>query len=179
MSDDDGRYLPFVVRGIGLDPQSKNPVLLLQDPSERLLLPIWIGVFEAGAIAAALEGHEMPRPMTHDLLARLVEALGAKVLGVDVRALDGGTYLGNLRLEEAGGRSLVVDCRPSDAVALAVRVGAPIRVEAAVLRAAHTLEGDAEGDGPIAVAADDQEALDKLADQLAEMDPEDFGKYRT
>ncbi len=181
MSDSGDSFVPFTVRGIGLDPESRSPVLLLQDHAARLLLPIWIGPFEAGAIANALEGRGPPRPMTHDLLALLLTTLDARVTRVDVRSLDEGTFYANLHLETAGGETRVVDCRPSDAIALAVRVEAPIRVETSVLRVAHPLpaEEGAQGEGPVAVAADDDDAKARLAEQLASMSPEDFGKYKT
>ena len=120
-------FLPFTVRGVGWDLESRAPVLLLQDHAARLVLPIWIGSYEAGAIAAALEGQAPKRPATHDLLAQVVEALNARVTGVDVRSLEGNTFFANLHLEREG-EALVVDCRPSDAIALAVRANAPVRV---------------------------------------------------
>ncbi len=180
MSDSDDTFVPFTIRGIGLDPESKTPVLLLQDHAARLLLPIWIGPFEAGAIANALEGRAPPRPMTHDLLVRLMTALDAKVTGVDVRSLEEGTFYANLHLETTAGDEVIIDCRPSDAIALAVRVDAPVRVEASVLRVAHPLpkeEGEAEGN--MSVAADDEDARARLSEQLADMAPDDFGKYET
>lgn len=181
MSESDDSYVPFTIRGIGLDPESKTPVLLLQDHAARLLLPIWIGPFEAGAIANALEGRAPPRPMTHDLLVRLMTALGAKVTGVDVRALEEGTFYANLHLESSDGEAMVVDCRPSDAVAIAVRVDAPVRVEASVLRVAHPLpqEEREAAEGRLVVAADDEDARARLSEQLADMAPDDFGKYET
>ncbi|MCB9538043.1 MAG: bifunctional nuclease family protein [Myxococcales bacterium] len=181
----DQRYVTFTVRGLALDPDSRLPILLLQDPGGRVLLPIWIGAFEAGAIATRLEGRTFPRPMTHDLLFNVVTALGAEVLHLDIRALKGGTFYGSLHLRAADGRRHAIDCRPSDGVAVAVRAEAPIRVAADVLEAAQPLQEEGQGadeEGGEAprvafVAAGDEAARARLAEQLADMDPEDFGKY--
>jgi uncharacterized protein len=179
MSDADN-FVEFTIRGIGVDPESNTPVLMLQDHSARLLLPIWIGPLEAGAILSALEGRAPPRPMTHDLLVRLMTALDARVTRVDVRSLEGGTFYADLHLETGGGESVVVDCRPSDAIALAVRVDAPVRVEAEVLRVAHPLPTKENTESPDnAVSADDEEARARLVEQLAEMTPDEFGEYET
>lgn len=179
MSEADN-FVPFTIRGIGLDPESKTPVLLLQDHAARLLLPIWIGPFEAGAILNALEGRAPPRPMTHDLLVRLLTTLDARVTRVDIRSLESGTFYANLHLVTTDDEPLVVDCRPSDAIALAVRVDAPIRVETDVLRVAHALPAEEATDsGATGVSADDDEARARLVAELAEMSPDDFGKYET
>lgn len=181
---DPQRYVTFTVRGLAVDPDSRLPILLLQDPGGRVLLPIWIGAFEAGAIATRLEGRTLPRPMTHDLLFNIVTALGAEVLHLDIRALKGGTFYGNLHLRAADGRRHAIDCRPSDGVAVAVRADAPIRVAADVLEAARPLDAEEPGAGEADeaprvafVAAGDEAARARLAEQLADMDPEDFGEY--
>lgn len=184
MSDSDVRYVEFTVRGLALDPQSNLPILLLQDHGQRVVLPIWIGVAEAGAIAAELEGHTLPRPMTHDLLRTTIEALDAQVVRVDVRALIEGTFYANLFLRNAAGDEVVVDCRPSDAIALAVRVRVPIRVAGPVLEAAQPMnieeeDATAEGEEGTPMAnADDEAGREKLLEALGQMDPEDFGKYK-
>lgn len=176
----DSAFVPVKVRGLALDPDSRLPILLLQDHGGRVLLPIWIGAFEAGAIATRLEGRDFPRPMTHDLLKNVIEALGAEVTRVDIRALQEGTFFADLYVRRADGHELRLDCRPSDAVALAVRVGAPLRAAAQVLEAAQPMPAEEAGEGkqaPAPVSADDEEARQRLLDQLAEMDPEDFGDY--
>jgi bifunctional DNase/RNase len=180
-STQDVRYVDFSVRGLTLDPNTNMPILLLQDHGGRLVLPIWIGAFEAGAIAAELEGHRWPRPMTHDLLKATIEGLGARVVRIDVTHLQEGTFFATLVLEREDGTELRLDCRPSDAVALAVRAAAPIRVAGPVLKAAHPLptEEQTEHAEPARVAsADDDAARRRLIDSLAAMDPEDFGKYK-
>jgi bifunctional DNase/RNase len=181
---DEKRYVEFTIRGIAIDSRSQSPILLLQDTGRRLLLPIWIGPYEATAILSHLEGRIPERPMTHDLTTRIIGALEADVIGVDIRGLNAGTYLADLRLVTAAGAEIVLDCRPSDAIALAVRARATIRVEAAVLDAAQPLH---EGPEPapeaspqsLFVADDDAEGRARLAALLEDMDPEDFGEFET
>lgn len=183
-------YLSFTVQGFVPDSETGQPILLLQDESGRFLLPIWIGIPEAGAIACVLQGQTLPRPMTHDLLASVVAGLGGTVERVDVRGIDGGTFLADLCLRDAAGGVVIIDCRPSDAIALAVRTGAPIRVAAAVLEAAQPTKGDeltdetgsaGENDafnGLSVVCADDPAARARLAEAFARLSPEAFGKFR-
>lgn len=114
---------------VGVDPQSESPVVLLRESMTGRVLPIWVGVAEAQAIARALHGVEVPRPMTHDLLANLLRDLEATVEEVVVHDLRDDTYYGSIRLRVNGrGTPREVDSRPSDALALALRTGAPIRV---------------------------------------------------
>ena len=186
MADSETRYVEFTVRGLAIDPRANLPILLLQDTGERVVLPIWIGANEAGAIAVELEGQELPRPMTHDLLKLVIEQLDASVDRVDIRALDGGTFFADLVLRRNDDdEEIVVDCRPSDAIALAVRTGARIRVAVPVLDAAQTLSGDPDSteddepapDAPVALA-DDPDARAKLEEWLSETDPDDVSKYK-
>ena len=107
-------FIDFFVRGIALDGKKKTPILLLQDRHERLLLPIWIGAAEAGAIYCALEGRTLSRPMTHDLIMGLCETTGVRILGLDIRELNGGTFLAAMRIEKQDGTTSYMDCRPSD-----------------------------------------------------------------
>jgi len=185
-------FVPFTVRGFVPDDENGQPILLLQDDEGRFLLPIWIGVPEAGAIACVLQGQTLPRPMTHDVLASVVAALGASVERADVRAIEAGTFLADLWLRGPNGALACVDCRPSDAIALALRTGAQIRVAAAVLEVAQPVElnetgasdradeaGAADGATILAAcSADDVEARSRLALALARLDPESFGKFR-
>ena len=178
-------YLTFTVQGFVPDAESGQPILVLQDEGGRFLLPIWIGVPEAGAIACSLQGQVLPRPMTHDLLSSVVRALGGEVLRVEIRGIDSGTFLADLCLRDATGQDRTIDCRPSDAIALAVRTGAMIRVASSVLEAAQPLHADEAAapsgtDGGLSVvAADDAEGCARLALALERLSPEDFGKFRT
>jgi bifunctional DNase/RNase len=115
---------------VGLDRRANAPVVLLRDPESGTVTPIWVGVAEAQAIARALHGIAVPRPMTHDLMASLVETLKATVQEVVVHDLRNNVYFGTIRLRVAGddGRTVDVDSRPSDALALALRTGARIRI---------------------------------------------------
>ncbi len=160
---------PLVVeiRGLILDPVSNTPIVILKKPDENLFLPIWIGVFEANAIALQLEGVETPRPMTHDLLRAAIAALGATVEGIIVHSLVENTFHAKVVLRSAQGATVEVDARPSDAIALALRCQAPIRVAEAVFREAHALDFR-EGE--------DQEA--RLREWLESLTPEQLGKYK-
>jgi bifunctional DNase/RNase len=119
---------------VGFDRTAGAPIVLLRDPESGSILPIWVGMAEAQAIAMALHGIVPPRPMTHDLMAALLTELGAKVEEVVVHDLRDRTYFGLVRLRVAGENTArSVDSRPSDALALALRTGAPIRVARKIL----------------------------------------------
>jgi len=159
--------LEVEIRGLILDPVSNTPIVILKKPDENLFLPIWIGVFEANAIALQLEGVETPRPMTHDLLRSVVSALGARVEGIVVHSLVENTFHASILVRNSEGRLAEVDARPSDAIALALRCGAPIRVAESVFREAHALDFR-EGE--------DQEA--RIREWLESLTPEQLGKYK-
>ena len=180
MSSEKG-YVTFVIRGIALDGTKKTPILLLQDKGERLLLPIWIGTMEAGAIYTAMEGHETSRPMTHDLLYSICELSDYRILGVDICDLEDQTFYASLRLETPDGSILKVDCRPSDGVAMSVRSGGDIRVAHSVLDAAQPIEKNADESeaGIQFVSCDDEAGRLRLEAALVEMTPEDFGEFET
>jgi len=122
------------VRGIAVDPTLKSPAVILTDEDEKRYLPIWIGVPEATAIFIQLNDQSVPRPMTHDLLKSVIEALGAKVIKIVINDIDQSTFFARLFLD-AGDKDnpVEVDSRPSDAIALALRVGAPIFVTEKVI----------------------------------------------
>ncbi len=169
VSEDRDALLPQLeveIRGLILDPVSNTPIVILKKPDENLFLPIWIGVFEANAIALQLEGVETPRPMTHDLLRGIIAALGAKVEGVVVHSLVENTFHAKILLGAPSG-TVEVDARPSDAIALALRCHAPIRVAESVFREAHAIDFR-EGE--------DQEA--RLREWLESLTPEQLGKYK-
>ena len=175
--------VPVQVRALQIDQESGQAVLLLQASSGRQLA-IAIGIAEATSIAKELEGLELPRPLSHDLLRDVIEALGGGVRRVEITELRENTYYAQLVLEHAEKGESELDCRPSDAIAVAVRFGAPILVHASVLVEA--------GSDPVAPEADDPEAEDAGAARevpppsdkeawkklLREMDPKDFGRYK-
>ncbi len=158
--------LEVEIRGLILDPVSNTPIVILKKPDENLFLPIWIGVFEANAIALQLEGVATPRPMTHDLLRAVITAMGGRVEAVTVHSLVESTFHAHIALRTPDGQFREVDARPSDAIALALRCGAPIRVAAEVFREAHALDLR-EGE--------DNEA--RLREWLESLSPEQLGKY--
>lgn len=157
--------LRMEIRGLLLDPASNVPIVILRDPESQVFLPIWIGPFEANAIAQRMEGIEPPRPMTHDLLKKLVENLGASVEKIVISDLQENTFFALIQLRQ-GDQQLEIDARPSDALALALRVGAPIFVRQAVLDKATIAD--------IASQTTDEEKLRKW---LEEVSPEDLGKW--
>jgi hypothetical protein len=154
------------VASLALDPRSSQPVIILKPLDDELggrLLPIWIGHPEATAILLAIEGVETPRPMTHDLLRSVVESLDAHVERVEITRVEEGTFYAALVLRGEE-RVRVLDARPSDSIALAMRVGAPIFVAEEVLDAA------AITDEPV----DEDAAVEEFRRFLESVDPEDF-----
>jgi bifunctional DNase/RNase len=155
------------VAGVTVDPVTKSPIVVLREPESGNVVPIWIGLLEANAIALALEGTELPRPMTHDLMKSILHATGARLRSVEIADIRENTYFALLHLEGTEG-SVRVDARPSDAIALALRCGARILVSEAVL---------AQSSIP-ASSASEGEGRDKWTELLEKMDPEQFSKYK-
>lgn len=160
-----GDAVRMEIKGLMLDPSSNMPIVILHDPHGEIYLPIWIGVFEANAIALEIEGVEPARPMTHDLLSRVLEALDARVDRVTISDLHENTFFASLELIAAGSR-LTIDCRPSDAIALALRAEASVFVLRSVLDSAQAVH--------LAGRAEDDERIRKW---LEEVSPEELGKY--
>ena len=154
------------IKGLMLDPSSNLPIVILRDEGSQLFLPIWIGVFEANAIALRIEGVEPPRPMTHDLLRSSLETLGATVERVLISDLRDNTFYATIFLRHHGAE-VTLDARPSDAIALALRATAPIFVLKEVLDKAKAVD--------LATDASDEEKLKKW---LEEAGPDDLGKYK-
>lgn len=156
--------------GVRLELPANAPVVLLREQGgERRVLPIYIDAPEAKAIALALEGRELPRPMTHDLLRDVIVTLSASVVRVTVTELLEGTFYAEIVLDVAG-QSHVVSSRPSDAIALAVRTETPIYASAAVLDDAATVPELEEPDDE-----DADEIIDEFRDFIDQVKPEDFG----
>src|SRR5947209_14683016 len=124
---DNAQELRMEIKGLMLDPSSNTPIVILKDVDSQLFLPIWIGVFEANAIALRLEGVEPPRPMTHDLLRSLLAQLGGKVEKIVISDLRESTFFAVIHVRNQSS-ALTIDARPSDALALALRTGPPIFV---------------------------------------------------
>lgn len=151
--------MPLTVLGVRVDLPAQNHALLLLTPAGDRVVPLWVGAAEAAAVAVALDGIAAPRPLTHDLLLSAVRAVGADVVCARLAGVDGEVVLGELRLDDGS----VVDARPSDAVAVALRAQAP------VLAAADVVE-------QLAVPVTDHRAedLESFRRFLDEVDPEDF-----
>ena len=154
------------IKGLLMDPVSNMPVVILRDENDGVFLPIWVGLFEANAIAIEMEKVQAPRPMTHDLLKNVISELGIRVERIVVNELRDNTFFARIYLARVEER-WNIDSRPSDAIALALRTQSEIFVEEDVLEKSKTLR--AEGSQP------DPERLKKW---LEEVNPEDLGKYR-
>jgi uncharacterized protein len=153
------------IKGLMLDPTSNIPIVVLREQGGQVFLPIWIGVFEANAIALRIEGIEPPRPLTHDLLRTVFEQFQIDVRQVVISDLRDNTFFARIEVTQ-GGKESAIDARPSDAIALALRADAPIFVRRDVLERAKAVD--------LATQASDEE---KLKEWLEELNPDDLGKY--
>jgi bifunctional DNase/RNase len=161
--------VPMSIKGLMLDPMSNSPIVVLKDDDEKLFLPIWVGIFEANAIALQLENITTPRPMTHDLLREMIQQLDARVTRIVINDLKDATFYAQIRLliRRAGSEQLLeIDARPSDAIALALRTEAPIYVAQSVLDQAQTITPDGET------------TEEKTKEWFENLSPEDLGKYK-
>jgi bifunctional DNase/RNase len=154
------------IKGLSVDPITNMPIIVLRETEGERVLPIWVGVFEANAIALQIESVQTPRPMTHDLLKSVIDELGGRVERIVVSELKDNTFYATLRLRSQQG-TLTVDARPSDAIALALRSGARIFVEEAVIQNARSLDEPSPENGLRRV----QKWLEGLSD-------EELGKYK-
>ena len=154
------------IRGLTMDPVTQMPIVVLKDVNGSTVLPIWVGIFEANAIALQIEKIPTPRPMTHDLLKSVVSGLDARVDKVQITDLKDNTFFALIHLS-LNGRTLTIDSRPSDAIALALRTGSPIFVNTEVLEKAKSTDMTRD--------AGESERIRKWLDSL---DPDDMGKYQ-
>ncbi len=154
------------IKGLVVDPISKMPIVVLEDLNNEKILPIWIGVFEANAIALKIENISTPRPMTHDLVKNFLEKLNILVEKVVVNDVRDNTFYALIHCRYKD-QTITIDSRPSDAIALSLRVDAPIFVEDEVVKKAHSLKFD-----------DNLEDSEKLKKWLENLKPENFGKYK-
>ena len=158
--------IEMTIKGLMVDPITNMPIIILRDKDGHRVLPIWVGVFEANAIALQIENVSTPRPMTHDLLRNVIHDLKADILKIVVHDLKENTFYALIYLA-VNGEALAIDARPSDAIALALRARAPIFVEEKVIDHAKTVD--------IVPEKGDQERLQKWLESL---DPDDMGKYK-
>ena len=154
------------IKGLMVDPITNMPIVILRDKEGQKVLPIWVGIFEANAIALQMENVSTPRPMTHDLLRNVIHDLKASVQKIVVCDLQENTFYALIYLA-LNGDTLAIDARPSDAIALALRTRAPIFVEDSVIDNAKTVD-----------FASEKTDSDRLHKWLESLDPDDLGKYK-
>jgi bifunctional DNase/RNase len=148
--------------GVRVELPTTQPIVLLKEDEGERYLPIWIGAAEAAAIAFALQGVVTPRPMTHDLMKNLLDEVGAQVQRIEITELREGTYFANINMR-MNGNAYEISARPSDAIALAVRVEAPIFADEEVLT-----------DASILIPSDEEDEVEKFREFLESVNPEDF-----
>ena len=154
------------IRGLMLDPSNRSPIVVLNDLSGEVVLPIWVGLFEANAIALEIEKSTTPRPMTHDLMRNMIVGLNARITRVVVGALRGDTFHATIWMDQAG-ETVAIDSRPSDAIALALRADCPIFVSREVFEHARR----ASNGGSSVSAEDMRRWLENLGD-------DEMGRYK-
>jgi uncharacterized protein len=158
--------IEMTIKGLMVDPTTNMPIVILRDKDGDKVLPIWVGIFEANAIAMQIENVATPRPMTHDLLRNVIADLKATVQRIVVSDLQENTFYALIYLT-VNGETMAVDARPSDAIALALRTRAPIFVDDTVIDHAKTVD--------FTVDKNDEDRLHKWLESL---DPDDLGKYK-
>ena len=154
------------IRGLMMDPVTNMPIVVLKDVGSDAVLPIWVGIFEANAIALEIEKATTPRPMTHDLLRNLAMGLNAQVRKVVVNELRDDTFFAVIWMEQDG-ETVTVDARPSDALALALRADCPIYVNSEVLKTARLAGSGAQNVTP-----------EDLRGWLENLGDDDMGRYK-
>jgi len=163
------KEIEFKIKGLMMDPLTNSPIVVLQDIHSDTLLPIWVGIFEANAIALQIEKVDTPRPMTHDLIKGVLNQLDARVTKIVVTELKDNTFYALIFLSVAG-KVITIDSRPSDAIALALRTDSPIFVTEDVISksaAANASAPNAERSSP-----------EDIKRWLENLNPEDLGKYK-
>ena len=159
------------VSGITIDPLTNTPIVILKDLDEKKAIPIWIGLFEASAIATELEKISFSRPMTHDLIYEILKTIDVEVIKIEIHDLRNNTFFANIHLTKDD-KTMVVDSRPSDAIALALRANAPIFVAEKVIEKSRNVDFGKK------ITELDNLKDEKLKEFLENLSPEDFGKYK-
>lgn len=155
------------IRGLMMDPATNMPIVILKDTASDAVMPIWVGIFEANAIAVEIEKLSAPRPMTHDLTRNLIHNLNGELERVVITELKDDTFFAVLRLRQ-GGEPVLVDARPSDAIALALRFDCPIYVAQEVLELARVTSS----------STGDSQGSEQLRGWLEGLNDEDLGRYK-
>ena len=167
---EENMYTAMTISGLTVDPVTNSPIVILKEIDGDNTLPIWIGLLEATAIASELEGIKFSRPMTHDLFKNVMEIMEVKVDRIEVCDLKNNTYYALIHLKH-GEKEMSIDARPSDALALSLRVKAPIFVAEEVIKQSSHIDMKAE-------PGDKSEKGKKWQEILEGLNPEDFGKYK-
>ncbi len=154
------------IRGLMMDPVTNMPIVVLKDTNGHAVLPIWVGIYEANAIALEIEKVQTPRPMTHDLLRNVLLGLNVRVHKVVVNDLREDTFYALIWVERDG-QVMSIDSRPSDALALALRVDCPIFVEEEVLK-----------NSKVSSAVSEKSSSEELRKWLENLNDEDLGRYK-
>ena len=170
------------VLGLALDPQTKVPVVILREMEGERAFPIWVGIFEAQAISREIENFQTPRPMTHDLIKNIINGVEGKVNRIVVNDVQDNTFFAEIRIQ-MNGSEVVIDSRPSDAIALALLMSAPIFVEEKILEKAEIIEftepeekegEESEGGGEEEPFKEDKKDVKRWLENLK---PDDFLKF--
>ena len=164
-------FVEMKVSGLTIDPLTNTPIVILKDLEGKRAVPIWIGLFEASAIATELEKISFSRPMTHDLMRDLLKILEAKVMRIEIIDLRNNTFFACIHLQR-NGDTLIIDSRPSDAIALALRVNCPIFIDEKVIEKSRNIDFAKKVDEL------DKKKTEELKEFLENLPEEDFGKYK-
>ena len=159
--------IPMFISVIAEDPTTKSPIVILKEVDGSKILPIWIGFLEAQAIASEMEGIKFPRPMTHDLLKNIFDMIGVEIKKIEISALKNNTFYALIHIIYKE-KDMEVDARPSDALALSLRVGAPIYVAEEVIKKSGKIDFRGEPE-------DKSKEGEEWREILENIDPEDFG----
>lgn len=160
----------MVISGLTMDPVTNSPIVILKAVDGDETLPIWIGLLEATAIASEMEGIKFSRPMTHDLLKNMMDMVDVKVARIEVADLKDNTYYAVIHFKQ-GEKEMTLDARPSDALAISLRVKAPIFVAEEVIKQSSRIDLKSE-------PQDKSEKGKKWQEILESLNPDDFGKYK-
>ena len=158
--------IEMFVSGVAIDPTNNMPIMILKNSDKKRTLPIWIGISEASAIAVKLVGASSNRPLTHDLIRSIIKTCKAKILEVNIDDFNGNTFFAKIKIK-LGRKTFLIDSRPSDAIALALRFEVPILVDEKVIEQATTINiTEAEG------------KIEDSKNLLKDLNLEDFSRYK-
>ena len=168
-------FVEMVISSLSIDSYTNIPFVVLKDRDDKKHVPIWIGLFEASAIATELESIRLKRPMTHDLLCETVRKLGGSLQKVEIHDLRDNTYFARLIIEQ-NNQTIAIDARPSDAIAIAIRFKVAILVNQSVIDKSEKI--DVQNKPRALPGKQEAPGKDKWREILENLEPEDFGKYK-